>query len=191
MKRSATAKPKTKKRRFTTVAKHARNLIRRYEPAKDAEEVVASAKTLAKVVLRSRLLDKHKKHILSVVQWLISEVDGKYTTRYRSKKVVDLANKYLQSSGKKVEARRLKDIKRKAHGELIQHEHVNTRKYITNEIMENPDRVDSILDQVIGCVVSKSEHGKLRKRGTGWARYRNRVPVYDMSFEPPRPMSFR
>jgi uncharacterized membrane protein YheB (UPF0754 family) len=154
----------------------------------DTREVIASAKTLARMVLVSRaLLPRHKRRILSVVQWLISEVDGKYTTRYRSKKVVDLANRYLKAVAKKTRKTQTRKVKAKARKEFIQHEHVNTRKDITDKMLEQPANFESLLDQVIGCVVTRKEHGRLRSGRRGWGRYRRTgVSVYDMAYKSPK-----
>lgn len=175
------------------VARHATNIVRQYAPSKNTRDVVASAKTLARLVLKSRsLLPNHKRKILSEVQWLISEADGKYTTRYRSKRVVDLANRYLESVGKGAGKRRTANVQAEARRELIQHEHVNTRKSITDKILKYPTQVVSILDQVIGCVVTKGEHARLRSAARGWGRYRNSgVRVYDMSFKTPKLKTLR
>jgi hypothetical protein len=174
--------------RGANVARHARNIVRQYVPSRDTREIIASAKKLARVVLKSRsLLTKHKRKILSEVQWFISEADGKYTTRYRSKKVVDLARRYLRTVSRGPAKRGTANVQAKARRELIQHEHVNTRKSITDKILRHPTQVVSILNQVIGCVVTKDEHSRLRKAARGWGRYRHAgVRVYDMSFRTPK-----
>jgi hypothetical protein len=153
-----------------TIAKHAKRLGQRYSRSANSREVITSAKQLAQIVLRSSaLLPRHKKKSLSEVQWLISLVDGKYTTRYRSKKVVDLARSYPKSSRK------------------IQHEHVNTRKELTELILAKPKTLSALLDRVTACVVTQKEHKRLNNSARGWARYKEAgVLVYDMSTDPPK-----
>jgi hypothetical protein len=87
-----------------TITKHRKKLIKPYEPSRNSAEVISSAKELAVAVLRHpTLIAKHKRKILPEVQWLISEVDGKYSTRYRSKRVVDLTTSSPEST-EKIEA---------------------------------------------------------------------------------------
>lgn len=60
-----------------------------YRRALRAVEVIKSAKNLAKLILSNEdLILPHKKRILSEVLCFLSEVDGKYAARYRSKEVV-------------------------------------------------------------------------------------------------------
>lgn len=153
-----------------TIQKHAPRLVQRYVRSANAEEVINSAIELAKLVLESpNLIKRHKKKILSDVQWLISEVDGKYTTRYRSKEVVDLANNDPTS------------------GIKIQHEHVFARKAITEGILHDQPNVANILRKLVACVVTKSEHDRLTGPAYGWQRYANaNIQVYDMLSNPPK-----
>jgi len=152
-----------------TIAKHRKKLLMQYISSKAAADTINSAKELAVSVLHNpNLLLKHKRKILSEVQWLISEVDGKYTTRYRSKCVVDLAKSSPESA------------------EKVQHEHVINRKEITTRLLTNPENAASILDQIKACIVTKSEHHRLRGPASGWKRYADAgIAVYDMSTNPP------
>jgi hypothetical protein len=157
-----------------TVIKHRKKLLRTYKSSKSSVDVINSAKELAVAVLHNpKLIPKHKRKILSEVQWLISEVDGKYSTRYRSKLVVDLAASPSDSA------------------EKIQHEHVVARKEITAQLLADPDNAARILDQVVACVVAKSEHDRLAGSGSGWNRYKEAgIVVYDMSTTPPSHLDF-
>jgi hypothetical protein len=152
-----------------TIGKHRNKLVAPYSSSKSSADVVNSAKELAVAVLyHQKLILKHRRKILSEVQWLISEVDGKYSTRYRTKRVIDLAKSSPDSI------------------EKIQHEHVIARKEITARLLANPEIATSTLDQVVACVVTKSEHDKLKGPASGWSRYKEagRV-VFDMSTDPP------
>ncbi len=158
-----------------TVSKHRKKLLTPYKRSTKADEAIASAKRLALLILsHDELLYKHRKKMLSEVLWLISEADGKYSTRYRSKEVVRLA-------------REVPDCE-----EPIHHEHVNPRKKVTEFILsqqkrflKHPRSLEKLLDETVGCVVTRREHDNLMKSGDGWERYKN-VPVLDMSHTPPR-----
>lgn len=157
-----------------TIAKHRKKLLAKYERSATAAEIVASAKHLARIVLASdQLLRRHRKKMLSEVLWLISEADGKYTTKFRSAEVVRLARDEPESQMK------------------IQHEHVFPRKSVTEKILENRDqmlqdfqRLDELLEETIGCVVTAKEHKDLINSNEGWARYA-KIEVLDMSTNPP------
>lgn len=158
-----------------TISKHHKRLTKPYVQSPGSAEIVRSAKNLARLILASDLIiDRHKKKILSDVLWLISEADGKYTTRFRSAEVIRLAKEEPNS-----------DIK-------IQHEHVFQRKKIKEEILHrkkellaNPSLLDEILDRTVGCVVTETEHKNLPGCQCGWSRYTARVRVLDMSESPP------
>lgn len=153
-----------------TISKHAKKLTDRYRPSKNSVAVIASAKELARLVLASDvLLKEHKRKMLSEIQWLISEVDGKYATRYRSRRVVDLAHTDPTSS------------------EKIHHDHVTTRKEVTDAILEQPEGTDELLSSILACVVTKAEHDALKGAGGGWSRYKAAgIEVLDMSTNPPK-----
>ena len=161
-----------------TIAKHKKKLRARYKRSAIASEVISSAKHLARLVLMSdELLHRHKKKILSEVLWLISEADGKYSTRFRSAEVVRLANQDPGSSTR------------------IQHEHVFPRKGITERILkdvehflQHPAELDALLESTVACVVTADEHRDLDNSEEGWARYKS-VIVLDMEPENPVPRS--
>ena len=158
-----------------TVNRHRQNLLAQYKRADKAGAIVASAKKLARLILENNeLLPPHRKKILKEVLWLISEADGKYRTRYRSAEVVRLACEVRDCEVP------------------IQHEHVYPRASVADrmlrerdELLRDPEKLEVLLDQTIGCVVTRAEHAKL-KSGEGWARYKD-VRVLDMSTVPPKP----
>lgn len=158
-----------------TIATYRKHLIARYQRRTNAESVIASAKKLAHLLLSSdELLPQHRKKMLKEVVWLITEADGKYSTRYRSKEVVRLAEETPTC-----------DVK-------IQHEHVYPRAAIADEILarkdefsRHPNKLDQLLDEAVGCVVTIAEHRELLKNQKGWKRYKN-VAVLDMSTDPPK-----
>lgn len=157
-----------------TIDKHRNKLARQFVPRKEALEIVASAKSLVEIALRStHLLTRHRRKLMSEALWWISEADGKYSTRYRTKDVYDLANSRDGGTTK------------------IQHEHVYPRKEVIKELLSNSERylanpaeLERVLNDTVGCVVTASQHHSLRKGARGWLRYEG-VVVYDMSTIPP------
>lgn len=161
---------------MTTIKKHAKRLCTQYEPDSERKEKLASAKHLAMLVLNdSMIVPELKKKVLKQLQWFISEVDHKYRTRFRSKQVFELAKNEPQSTVK------------------INHEHVFTKKEITSKLLKDPIGLDTILDDVVGCVVTADEHKVLTALGSdcsGWERYKKAgIEVLDMANSPPTPIT--
>lgn len=152
-----------------TIARHARKLVKPYVRSKGTDAIIASAKRLARLVLSdSEILPEHKRLVLSRLQWFISNADGKYRTRFRSKLVVDLATEDPSSTVK------------------INHEHVFTRREVTAKLISSPDSIDTLLDEVIGCIVTKEEHDRMPRNLSGWDRYfAAGIIVLDMLTIPP------
>lgn len=156
-----------------TVEKHRTKLLAPYQQNPRYEAVVESAKRLALLILGcEELLVSHRKKMLKEVIWLISEADGKYSTRYRSAEVVRLARQEASCNV------------------LIQHEHVFPKARVVDRLLadkeallSDPQRLSRALDQTVACVVTKEEHRRLVD-GDGWERYRS-VAVLDMSTDPP------
>lgn len=157
-----------------TIKQHSKRLTRPFTRSKNSDDIITSAKKMAVLVLQSEELHmKHRKKILKELLWWISEADGKYTTRYRSKAVVDLATKNPDSS------------------EKIQHEHVFPRAKVADdllnrrsELLVDKNELERILDGTVGCVVLASEHRQLDNKAEGWKRYA-KITVLDMSKSPP------
>ena len=122
-------------------------------PMPTEAEIFESAATIVEGVLKMPVLDRHKRDLISGMLWVITEARGKYKTRYRSKASLQLP-------------------KPKLH-----HEHVFTRKDLTDQIMKDPARARQILSQAVGCVVTVEEHRLLAKAERenptlrGWERY--------------------
>jgi len=127
-----------------------------YKPHRDHDSRVNSARAAITHCLAfpSQVSDAHRREILSVLIWKLTEVDGKYRTRYRSAGVLS------------------------AEIVPIEHEHVVTRKELIDRLIAEPHRCDQILDEAIGCLVTKAEHKRLKDSDAanpnlrGWARYR-------------------
>jgi hypothetical protein len=160
-----------------------------YVRSQNAEDAIVSAKLIASVIRRTKgLRQGHARKLLSEVIWFISEVDGKYTTRYRSKQVVDLARHYLKGRQQSKRKPNMLNYIKRARSEKIQHEHVNTRAALVDKLLRlPPQKVSVALEEVLACVVTKDEHRDLKGAAKGWARYRDAgIPVYDMKYKPPR-----
>lgn len=112
-------------------------------------EITESAARAIEGCLNLDILARHKRNIISGMLWKITEARGKYSTRYRSRRSMEV-------------------------GAKLQHEHVFTRKDLTDRIVADPERVREILCDAIGCVVTVDEHGRLSavdRSLRGWDRY--------------------
>ena len=136
-----------------------------WSPHKDSERRKASAVALATSVLhaRSSLYPAHAREILSIAIWKYTECDGKYSTRFRSEGAMF------------------------AKTNAVHHEHVVTRKVLVDRLFANPDRVQDVFTEAIGCVVLRTEHKLLSAAEktnpglSGWDRYRGAgIAVWDL-----------
>jgi hypothetical protein len=136
-----------------------------YSPGANREQQFASAVTLARVVLATRnVLEPQRRKLLTEILWFATQVDGKYTCRYRS-----AGARALIAGGTPTN--------------LLRHDHVLTRKELTETLLADPERVDEIIRSAIGCVVTKDEHDRLSSlsgSASGWERYlAARIDVFD------------
>lgn len=158
---------------------HARTLLKPYAISRKSAAVIASARILARLALEnSDLYISHRRKMLSDAIWYMTEADGKWKTRFKSKQVLHLAENDPTSLVR------------------INHEHVFTRKALINEILERREellddfcKLNDLLGTAVGCVVTKSEHDALTK-GSGWLRYAGKVVVYDTAAVPPEIFEF-
>ena len=70
---------------------------------------------------------------------------------------------------------------------VVHHEHVITRKVLVDRLLANPDRVEEVLNDAIGCVVLRAEHKllaaaeKANPNLSGWERYKGAgIAVWDL-----------
>jgi hypothetical protein len=113
-------------------------------------EIIESVTKAIEGCLALPIMERHKRDIISGLLWKITEARGKYTTRYRSRASTE-------------------------DGAKLRHDHVFTRKNITDRIIAEPQRAREILRDAIACVVTVDEHKRLSKLGEamrGWDRYR-------------------
>lgn len=111
-------------------------------------EIIESVTTAIEGCLALPILERRKRDIISGLLWKITEARGKYTTRYRSRGSMEA-------------------------GAKLQHEHVFTRKDITDRLIAEPKRAREILRDAIACVVTVDEHRRLSTvdrslRGWDW-----------------------
>lgn len=113
--------------------------------------------------------EKFKRQTLDKILWNVTELDVKYRCRYRS---IDAYN-----SDEKTE------------DEKVQHEHVVTKKYLIQKMLDFPKLYKDILNIAVSCLVTKEEHKRLHKvekehknEGIeGWERYKKaKIKVKDM-----------
>ena len=135
-----------------------------YKPHKDRDLRIRSAVTAIKAILNLDLYPSHKKELISVCIWKITEADGKLRTRCRS------IGSLTADSGTK-----------------LQHEHVFERKSLIQRLLDQREDVQVVLDDAIGCVVTKDEHDYLSQVSRenpdleGWKRYRAAgIQVFDL-----------
>lgn len=141
------------------------NFARPYRPLPEAEARRASAIRIAELVVAADgLIDTHRKQLLSIAIWKVTEADRKYNLRYRSKAVLALPPGATR-------------------GDVI-HEHVFPRSVLIAAMLAEPNRVAEILTGALACLVTKEEHARLArasKTADGWKRYRaTGIDVVDM-----------
>lgn len=148
-----------------TVAVHRFHLLLPYVRARNSQEKIDSARELIKVALRdTSMLPAHRKHLLKLAQWWVTEADGKWKTRFRSVEVVRLARDDPLSEVR------------------INHEHVYGRAQLADRMLRDHEQASEILELCVGCVVTVEEHGRLtaERNAQGWDRYvEAKVPVLD------------
>lgn len=125
------------------------------------KEIIESARTTIIPILPLQILPAHKNELLSVLFWKITQVNGKYNLRYHSEDV---------KSGNNPKNK-------------IRHEHVYTKKWLSQQLIAKPESVDTIIEKVVACLVTKEEHARLHKvprEYVGWDRYTHAgIRVYD------------
>lgn len=131
-----------------------------YKPHKDRNVRIDSAILAIKNITPLNLYPAHKKELLSVCIWKITESDGKKKVRYWSKKATqEPINK-------------------------LQHEHVFERKELIKRILSG-ENIDTVVKDAIACLVTKEEHSQLNLVSeSGWKRYEKaNIKVYDSKNE--------
>ena len=127
-----------------------------YVPHRDRKLRIDSAKTAINAILPLDLYPAHKRELLSVCIWKLTEADGKSKVRYWSQGA-------------------LEDLNQKLH-----HEHVHERKELISRLLAG-ENVELVAAEAVACMVTPSEHRILTKcSALGWDRYREAsIKVYD------------
>ena len=124
---------------------------------KDKKDTILSASKAIQYVreMPDDVLKKQRKGLLNIMIWHLTEAGGKYNQRYISEGV-----KQMDDNGKRI----IKGIRL---------EHVHTRKGLIDSLLNRKEIVKQVLENAIGCLVTKEEHGMLpHKDCEGWDRYR-------------------
>ncbi|MDO8558146.1 MAG: hypothetical protein Q7S09_03080 [bacterium] len=130
---------------------------------KRKDVLLSATNAIDQILSMLNVIEKHKKEMLSDMIFKITEVDGKSSPPYLSKKVYKI---------------RLAENEKNAG--LVQ-DHVFTRKGLIQKLLKNPTRSKYILKNAISCTVTKEEHNKLSaiKNADGWKRYKKAgIKVY-------------
>ena len=129
-----------------------------YKRHKDHDIRIKSATDAIKAILPLELYEAHKKELLGVCIWKITEVDGsKSGVRFWSESAINNSDP-----------------------KLLIHEHVHTRKELIQRLLEG-ENVEAVLKDAIACVVKRDEHELLHSfSSSGWQRYKDAdIKVYD------------
>lgn len=120
----------------------------------DADSRIESAICAIRALLPLPLLPAHKRELLSICIWKLTEADGgKYGTRFRSEAALTAPRSKLA------------------------HEHVYQRARMVRAMLAEPHRLEELARRAIGCVVTREEHKRLNALGVarpdldGWQRY--------------------
>jgi hypothetical protein len=127
-----------------------------YKQHLDREKRINSATFAIRTLIPLDLLLSHKKELLSICIWKITEADGKAKVRYWTEAAI-VASKHD-----------------------LQHEHVHERNELIARLLSG-ENVESVLSDAIACMVTKDEHKVLgSSKSVGWLRYQESgIQVYD------------
>jgi hypothetical protein len=118
-----------------------------YKPHPERNDRIESAKLAIEAIVPLELYPAHKKELLSVCLWKITEADGKMNVRYWSQ---DATQSPIS---------------------ILQHEHVHERRELIHRLL-NGEAVESVVVDAVACIVTKDEHAILGKsKKLGWERY--------------------
>ena len=158
------------------MAKSSPACLQQWLPDSGDSDLLDSARRLAEFAVTSQgLSDKARKELVNLALWWATEVDGKYTTRYRSRGVIELASTAPLP---------------RAWWKALRHDHVTTRKSLAKRLLDDRENPAAVLAEAIGCTVTRDEHDRLNRVDdsvVGWARYASAgVEVLDMAERLPR-----
>lgn len=119
----------------------------------EADERRRSAIRAAKAILGLDLYPLHRRQLLRVTLWKLTEAEGdhKYRTRYRTEGALTSAE--------------------------LQHDHVVQQASLLDALCTHPESADELLNCAVACTVTVAEHERLTEHSRlnpqidGWARY--------------------
>ncbi len=123
----------------------------KYCPDERRQDRIRSASIAIEAIRSLSIEIEHKRELLSICLWKITEADGKWNLRYRSE-----GAQYLSGN------------------EGLRHEHVFTRKHLIDRLLSG-EGLESVLADAIACVVTATEAKVLDRVSDefqGWDRYR-------------------
>jgi predicted GTPase len=131
-------------------------MIPTYKEHKDRTLRIQSAIKAINALLPLDLYPAHKKELISVCLWKVTEADGKSKVRYWSEGAINNQQ------------------------EKLNHEHVHERKELISRLL-NGENVESVMNDAIACMVTKEEHQLLgQSLKSGWERYKeSSIRVFD------------
>ena len=129
-----------------------------YKPHPEREARIASAKEAMSAIVPLALYPAHKRELLGVCLWKITEADGKLKVRYWSEGALTAVKKDLR------------------------HEHVYERKKLISRLLSG-EAIESVVSDAIACIVTKREHESLSaSEKSGWERYVDvGIRVFDLA----------
>ncbi|HWQ88735.1 MAG TPA: hypothetical protein VN374_02030 [Desulfitobacteriaceae bacterium] len=128
-----------------------------YKEIPEKEKYLRSIKNNIVAILGADSDARHKKDLLDICIWQITEIDGKYKARYRSEGAMN-----------------------KQNWKTVQHEHVYQRKHLIECLLNDHD-IEALFTKAVACLVTKEEHDHLSNTLIGWNRYKDaQIKVYDL-----------
>ena len=128
-----------------------------YKPHREREARIKSAVAAISALLPLDLYPAHKKELISVCLWKITEADGKLNVQYWSEGALSADKKELR------------------------HEHVYERRELIQRLLDG-ETPESVVCNAIACIVTREEHKLLSEsEESGWNRYSDaNVRVFDI-----------
>ena len=134
----------------------------KFVPSPERDEKLRFCVTALEKILEIPGGGEIKEDLFRAVVWIVSELDGKFTARFRSRSALE------------------------APAGTVQHEHVFPMKDLW-ALVRGPVRPAQLLPLVAACVVTRDEHRRLSAYDRnpnarfGWLRYMEcQIPVVDM-----------
>lgn len=135
----------------------------KYQPSPEREEKLRFCVAALDKILEIPGSPGLQEELFRAIVWIVSEIDGKFATRYRSREALA------------------------APAGTVQHEHVVPMRQLWAIIRQKHMSPARLLPLVTACVVTREEHRRLTAHDRlpdaefGWLRYAKcRIPVMDL-----------